>query len=346
MFEMRSTMMSSMDWVMPIEPPGGTVDSWNATRVTSVVPTMKPELKTTGMSMEVMLVTPEQAAEWLANKATNRPINRGQVEYLRREIDSGNWEVTHQGIAFNDEDRLGDGQHRLSAVVAANKSVYMLVARGITTKAVHNAVDQGRNRTKGAMLCMAGETHGHHKAAICRSICSMINADMLYSSGVSNAETTAILNEYRDEIDYVTRKTQRRLTARFVGPMVLLRRAKPTLAEEFVRGIVEGSNLDVDDPRLALRDFVFGRVKKQSSSHDGAIITLTTACAAAAFIGNEKLKVVRPSASRFAHYCTSVGIPTNKSLYVLAGGGSVMPKAARDSGKNGIQQALNTYAES
>ena len=40
--------------------------------------------------------------------------------------------TTHQGIAFDENGVLQDGQHRLCAIVSANKPVDMMVTSGLS----------------------------------------------------------------------------------------------------------------------------------------------------------------------------------------------------------------------
>lgn len=52
------------------------------------------------MRTAVEFVTPEQASRWLeSGRGLNRPIGESDVLYLVREIQRGNWQLTHQGIA-------------------------------------------------------------------------------------------------------------------------------------------------------------------------------------------------------------------------------------------------------
>ena len=98
-------------------------------------------------------ITPEVAKQYLEHNTGNRRLNRSSVESLAREIREGRWQLTHQGIAFDENGVLIDGQHRLSAVVLANTSVEMMVARGI--KPSENnifAIDNGKKRTVRDML--------------------------------------------------------------------------------------------------------------------------------------------------------------------------------------------------
>ena len=83
------------------------------------------------MHTEERLVTPEMAAAWLRKNKRNRAMNNKRVELYAREIASGNWYLHHQGIGFYEDDTLGDGQHRLAAIVKSGVPVKMLVSWGI-----------------------------------------------------------------------------------------------------------------------------------------------------------------------------------------------------------------------
>jgi len=76
---------------------------------------------------KLQTVTPKKAAEWLEANTANRPIStsvvRGFAEAMRR----GEWVVTHQGIAFDVNGVLIDGQHRLAAIVEADVAVDLTV---------------------------------------------------------------------------------------------------------------------------------------------------------------------------------------------------------------------------
>ncbi len=84
------------------------------------------------MENKVMVVTPASAKEWLEHtNGKNRLLSKQYVSYLAQEMEAGNWRLTHQGIAFDSQGNLVDGQHRLAAIVKANKSVEMLVTTGL-----------------------------------------------------------------------------------------------------------------------------------------------------------------------------------------------------------------------
>jgi hypothetical protein len=107
----------------------------------------------------VQTVTPAQAATWLKNQKTNRPINNRFVEYLKGEILAGSWRTIHQGIAFDLDGQLVDGQHRLAAIVAAGQPVNVMVTFGVQAKDVRDAVDQGKPRSRAQLFAMSGEKY-------------------------------------------------------------------------------------------------------------------------------------------------------------------------------------------
>lgn len=98
--------------------------------------------KAHSMHTEVILVTPEQAAEWLTKNIGNRRLRNDVVEKYRRIMKAGNWRLTPQGIVFDDTGALATGQHRLTAVVRAGVSVPMTVTWGLPRE-YRSALDQG-----------------------------------------------------------------------------------------------------------------------------------------------------------------------------------------------------------
>lgn len=77
---------------------------------------------------EVFDISPEMAQLWLDTRTKNRRIRNGHVRELAAEMKAGRWDITHQGIAFDSNGFLVDGQHRLSAIVMAGVTVTMLVS--------------------------------------------------------------------------------------------------------------------------------------------------------------------------------------------------------------------------
>lgn len=104
------------------------------------------------MSVDVMEINKKTAEQWLKkNHDANRVISPGTVASLAQDMRSGNWKVTHQGICFDGEGRLIDGQHRLQAVVESGVTVKMLVCRNQNAELM-DPIDRTRVRSIGMIV--------------------------------------------------------------------------------------------------------------------------------------------------------------------------------------------------
>lgn len=86
------------------------------------------------------------AKNYLRLNKKNRPLNRGTVEFYARQMSTGAWRLNGQGISFLANGELGDGQHRLEAIILAGVPVTMTVMRGADNDSFPT-YDTGRTRT-------------------------------------------------------------------------------------------------------------------------------------------------------------------------------------------------------
>ena len=94
----------------------------------------------------VVDVTPELAAQWLKRNYFNRKMNEEMIDRYQRDMLAGRWVLTHQGLAFDRNGLLVDGQKRLEAVRRSGKTIRMLVFVDQSI-ANHEAIDSGKPRT-------------------------------------------------------------------------------------------------------------------------------------------------------------------------------------------------------
>lgn len=81
---------------------------------------MKPEVK-------IMTVTPEKAKEWLTVNNNNRKPSEERITSLAKQIAEDKYILCPDAIAFDINNRLINGQHRLFACVKANKAIQSIV---------------------------------------------------------------------------------------------------------------------------------------------------------------------------------------------------------------------------
>lgn len=111
----------------------------------------------------VETITPELATQYLTKNVRNRSIRKQEVDAYAREIKRGAFALTHQGIAFDDNGHLIDGQHRLMAIAAAGIPVKMVVSRGVAPSAL-TAIDRGASRTMRDVVTLGGSDTGENYA--------------------------------------------------------------------------------------------------------------------------------------------------------------------------------------
>lgn len=99
------------------------------------------------MTTVTMNISPDQARLYLRNNVTkNRPLNHKYVNQLAEAMTRGAFILTPQGIAFDKNDNLIDGQHRLNAIIKSGCTIPMRVTFGCDVNAFE-ALDIGHKRT-------------------------------------------------------------------------------------------------------------------------------------------------------------------------------------------------------
>lgn len=99
------------------------------------------------MNARIETINPQKATEYLGlNIERNRRVRQTLVDALARDMRTGAFVATHQGIAFDTNGKLIDGQHRLHAIVASGKTVNMMVTRGVPASAI-GKIDIGATRS-------------------------------------------------------------------------------------------------------------------------------------------------------------------------------------------------------
>ena len=85
------------------------------------------------MKHEFVVITPAIAAHMLKSNCINRPIRKLHVKNLADIMARGEFHTTHQGLAFDTDGNLLDGQHRLMAIAlqAPGFKIIMAVTTGM-----------------------------------------------------------------------------------------------------------------------------------------------------------------------------------------------------------------------
>jgi hypothetical protein len=157
------------------------------------------------VTVEVVTITPPMAREWLEfNTGNFRILDDARVAAYASDIANGAWDLNGAAIVFGDDGELMDGQHRLFAVIKANKSIESVVARGIDSNAGAH-VDRGKPRTVAQWIRRSGVKNATTVAAVSR-LC--VGHDLGYWSrkgwGIDVAtdrETIAFADKHHEEMN-------------------------------------------------------------------------------------------------------------------------------------------------
>lgn len=106
--------------------------------------------------VENVTITPQVAQAMLEHNTHNRNLTESRAQAYARDMVSGNWRYTGEGIKFGPDGTLLDGQTRLRAIVLSGVTITMPVWRGIDPDA-QLVMDSGRPRSNSDALSLRGE---------------------------------------------------------------------------------------------------------------------------------------------------------------------------------------------
>ena len=81
------------------------------------------------ITFELVKITPLMAETFLSRNFGNRTPKKSTIEGYARDMLDGKWQLTHQAIAFDADNDVIDGQHRLYAVILSGMTIPFYVAR-------------------------------------------------------------------------------------------------------------------------------------------------------------------------------------------------------------------------
>ena len=103
-----------------------------------------------------ILVTPNIAKDWIENRNTrNVGIKPNKVRYLSRQMSSGRWLTTVQGISFDIDGVLMDGQHRLLAIIHSGCSLVVRIFLNEPKESME-VMDTGVPRNNADIITLTG----------------------------------------------------------------------------------------------------------------------------------------------------------------------------------------------
>jgi hypothetical protein len=152
---------------------------------------------------ELIDVTPQMAARWLAETNThNRTLRGPAVAAYARDMTEGRWHTSGEAIKFAVDGTLLDGQHRLAAIARAGVAIATFVVFGLRREA-QDVMDSGRKRSAGDALQLAGMRNVGRLSAAARLALCRRDGLPLSSTGYTNAEVQGFIRANPDLVEAV-----------------------------------------------------------------------------------------------------------------------------------------------
>jgi hypothetical protein len=229
-----------------------------------------------GMTLKIEEVSPTQAEQWLTLSKGNRRLNDDYVLALALAMDRGTgvpggWFPEASEIVFDEEGRLIDGHHRLSAVTTLTKNVMMAVKRNVPLEA-RNVIDTGRTRNMADLLTMYRSDVDYPKMRRA-TLSSCVDLLMVVGHGTRKTPPLRTLHDYdkwnkwfQEGIDWIIPATKNSSIAKSIsssfsasaitGPFAFAHKTNPDAVAKFHERCIRGEGLRANEPAFTLRNFV------------------------------------------------------------------------------------------
>lgn len=244
------------------------------------VDTAEPELAKIRIyfdtKVSVVTITPDMARSWLDSNVKNRKQRRDGIEAYARDIRDGNWLLTGDSLKFDWYGNLIDGQHRLEAIVLANREITTVVVWGVDPKA-QDRVDTNILRQFRDQLRLRNVDHADIIAPMLRRIIlwdEPYNERVQFNRNrVTAAELEAAFLKHKDNVQecaaYVAPFAKRADVSASLLAFIfwILRSANDAEARDFVKKMSTGADLGEKNPIYVLRD----RITKSKKNNRATI---------------------------------------------------------------------------
>lgn len=260
--------------------------------------------------IELRTVTPEWAAaiiekhnqRILEGKCRQRPVSQKTVAQYAADMKAGNWGVTGQGISFDEESNLLDGQHRLHAIIKAGVSIQMIIIWDLDTHVSKqiktiDVMDIGKKRQVAQQLRIDGFEYYAEIGSAAR--CLLMLASGNIARAYSPPQVIAIANLMRNNIMKTIQvlkkdnapKTKRR--GHIIAPLVLFGTVEPDTAELFATEFNEMANLSKTSPVLQYARFLERPSTVKGGDHQRLVAMSALSSALFSYANEKRVEMIR-----------------------------------------------------
>jgi hypothetical protein len=237
-------------------------------------------------SIHVEKITPICAARMLAKSGEeafqmgwrNRPLNRKWVNSIALEMKRGRWKPNGKSIIISREGIVGDGQHRVSAIIKSGVTIYSHVYRrgNLEDFATWGWV---KARTLADAFCSGDEwmEHGAAKAGLVSAFVALHDAQMGKPRRPRKPSHTEGWEIWKDNPDLLDSfefcrsagapkfcHQLYKASKLYACHCMFTRVAGRDEADEFIRKLISGTDMTDHNPAFVLREKLF-RLQRESA---------------------------------------------------------------------------------
>lgn len=275
------------------------------------------------------LVSPGQAQLWLDDAARNRKLSQLRIDRYAAAMLRGDWLETGQGITFDEFGKLIDGQHRLSGIVKAQKSVRMLIVNHVANK-TQLVMDQNYTRSVASQIgSQEGWDVDPTKIAIAKQMVMSVETRRHTAAFIADVQLMdRFYVKHHRAIEFAAHEFQRHTPLRSVSVapvMAPVARAFYTQERERLIRFAEVIGVGIadqpdDGPAAILRNWLLSASNNVRAFKDRRLIYRKSEVALDAFLRGEK--ITRPVLASKQLHEELFSIPGDgKLIESLDGGG-------------------------
>ena len=217
-----------------------------------------------GAFSEIVSVTPDLARRLLEVNDCNRPIKPRLLDRIEHDIRNGQWRLNGEPIIVSEDGRLNDGQHRLMAIIAADKAVQSFMAFGVPRDS-RFTVDLGDVRTTVDFMKMKTVVNARDCSIVAKNLFAYRNhlTHQQQKQGIGKQDVIGEYERQQAAIDAAVARFQKESFMRstkcvpaVATAYVIISNSRATAAvkrEAFFTKLAIGANLDPQSPILHLR---------------------------------------------------------------------------------------------
>jgi hypothetical protein len=155
--------------------------------------------------VSIIRITPLYAAELLKTNNNIRPINKEHVQFLYKQMESGNWQFGNDAIVLDHNGNLVNGQHRLTALVQYGKPLEFLVMQTSNPKSIR-IFDSGKHRTHSDVISKHAVKNLDTITAVTRGYIYALKGYKRFQNNIpiTNVEFEDSFIKHQDDLLFIT----------------------------------------------------------------------------------------------------------------------------------------------